>query len=471
MSLPNYYCFTEDGFDNDQTFNGDENPSSRKDDLWDDGAGSGLAVGNDFDLSEISKASLQFRNDMENMRLGASVEITEKEADTMESLLEEQNFAAGVELDAIVEEPISHSLSSKVEDAPQTATVAGLGLSDLSRPSLGVDLNIIEPSRVLGEPSTNNFFGKSLIADNVFLGSNISQSSSLLAPAFGVGGFFPSENILYTPPPPPPVEPEWFYTDPQQNVQGPFTQENMRIWNEAGYFSKELPIKLRTWTEFHLFRDVFPDPRSAFYTTPLEPVRPKLHNSLSFLLPLSQPNTLVPNDRSSLPSLTDNFGRNVGTTDLGQILSRPTQERPSLIASDSAKRNDIKPSPTVPADSAMPLLQVKQVEQFESATKQQKVEPDDKRNNQPVQSAESSNSSKLSAEKSDYAKQLLGITKKSNEHSGGKKKEEKSALKTDSPDQEKTSMLERLTKEKEAKLMQAYSAEKSSKVRRSTSVH
>jgi hypothetical protein len=69
------------------------------------------------------------------------------------------------------------------------------------------------------------------------------------------------------------AEPEWFYTDPQQQVQGPFSQENMKLWHEAGYFSKDLPIKLRQWSGFHAFYLVFPDLSRAFTSIPSE-VRP-----------------------------------------------------------------------------------------------------------------------------------------------------------------------------------------------------
>ena len=71
---------------------------------------------------------------------------------------------------------------------------------------------------------------------------------------------------------PPRVEPsEWLYTDPQGQVQGPFEQESMRQWHEAGYFNADLPIKLRQWQRFHTFQVVFPDFKLAFLTIPQEP--------------------------------------------------------------------------------------------------------------------------------------------------------------------------------------------------------
>ncbi len=87
--------------------------------------------------------------------------------------------------------------------------------------------------------------------------------------------FLTSVRLQVAPPPPPQTEPEWFYTDPQQQVQGPFSQENMKLWHEAGYFSKDLPIKLKQWSGFHAFYLVFPDLSRAFTSVPSE-VRPNV---------------------------------------------------------------------------------------------------------------------------------------------------------------------------------------------------
>lgn len=80
---------------------------------------------------------------------------------------------------------------------------------------------------------------------------------------------------VHVAPAPPPllrVEPsEWQYTDPQGQVQGPFEQENMRQWHEAGYFNGDLPIKMRHWQRFHPFQEVFPDFKIAFLNVPQEP--------------------------------------------------------------------------------------------------------------------------------------------------------------------------------------------------------
>ena len=64
---------------------------------------------------------------------------------------------------------------------------------------------------------------------------------------------------------------EWFYTDHSGTVQGPFNQENMRLWHQNGYFNRDLPIKLRSWNMFYPFHTVFLDLTLAFTGTAFEP--------------------------------------------------------------------------------------------------------------------------------------------------------------------------------------------------------
>jgi PERQ amino acid-rich with GYF domain-containing protein len=60
------------------------------------------------------------------------------------------------------------------------------------------------------------------------------------------------------------VPEQWFYRDPQGNVQGPYETSSMRQWHEARYFTSDLPIKLRQWMGFHPLGAVFPDSETAF---------------------------------------------------------------------------------------------------------------------------------------------------------------------------------------------------------------
>jgi hypothetical protein len=56
----------------------------------------------------------------------------------------------------------------------------------------------------------------------------------------------------------------WFYSDPQNNIQGPFRGEEMRQWLEAGYFKGNLPISQQNTGPFHALSALFPDLSLAF---------------------------------------------------------------------------------------------------------------------------------------------------------------------------------------------------------------
>jgi hypothetical protein len=56
----------------------------------------------------------------------------------------------------------------------------------------------------------------------------------------------------------------WFYSDPQNNIQGPFRGEEMRQWLEAGYFKGNLPISQQNTGPFHQLSLLFPDLSVAF---------------------------------------------------------------------------------------------------------------------------------------------------------------------------------------------------------------
>jgi hypothetical protein len=56
----------------------------------------------------------------------------------------------------------------------------------------------------------------------------------------------------------------WFYSDPQNNIQGPFRGEEMRQWLEAGYFKGDLPISQLPSGPFHQLSNWFPDLSMAF---------------------------------------------------------------------------------------------------------------------------------------------------------------------------------------------------------------
>ncbi|GAX13045.1 hypothetical protein FisN_2Hh527 [Fistulifera solaris] len=56
----------------------------------------------------------------------------------------------------------------------------------------------------------------------------------------------------------------WYYSDPQNNIQGPFRGEEMRQWLEAGYFKSDLPISQNQTGPFKALSIWFPDISVAF---------------------------------------------------------------------------------------------------------------------------------------------------------------------------------------------------------------
>ncbi|GAX10997.1 hypothetical protein FisN_2Lh527 [Fistulifera solaris] len=56
----------------------------------------------------------------------------------------------------------------------------------------------------------------------------------------------------------------WYYSDPQNNIQGPFRGEEMRQWLEAGYFKSDLPISQNQTGPFRALSIWFPDISVAF---------------------------------------------------------------------------------------------------------------------------------------------------------------------------------------------------------------
>lgn len=65
----------------------------------------------------------------------------------------------------------------------------------------------------------------------------------------------------------------WYYSDPQNNIQGPFRGEEMRQWLEAGYFKGDLPISQVPGGPFHQLSNWFPDLNNAFTAPAIEGAR------------------------------------------------------------------------------------------------------------------------------------------------------------------------------------------------------
>jgi hypothetical protein len=58
---------------------------------------------------------------------------------------------------------------------------------------------------------------------------------------------------------------QWFFRDPQGQVQGPFDDASMRAWLEAGYLAADLPIcNGSPRNQFRKLSDWFPNAIVAF---------------------------------------------------------------------------------------------------------------------------------------------------------------------------------------------------------------
>lgn len=66
----------------------------------------------------------------------------------------------------------------------------------------------------------------------------------------------------------------WFYSDPQQNIQGPFRGEEMRQWYDAGYFKGDLPVSQSAGGPFRLLSDLYPNLDLAFMNPESQLQRP-----------------------------------------------------------------------------------------------------------------------------------------------------------------------------------------------------
>ena len=228
--------------------NNNNNQTSSKGGLWDD---AGAAAGADaLDLDDFAAMALKFRSEMEQMKLSgeADGELGGGEEDMMDRLLREQNNRTSLEED---EDEMPDWATEEVEPVVAAAPPA-------AKRSLLLETLNVKPAQAAAPAPAPVVQAPATVVQN----NNNNYNNSVL------------HSSLQVPAPPPllRVEPsQWQYTDPQGNVQGPFEQDNMRQWHEAGYFNAELPIKLSHWSGFHAFVTVFPDMKVAFLNTPSEP--------------------------------------------------------------------------------------------------------------------------------------------------------------------------------------------------------
>lgn len=246
----------------------DWNRKSTKPGPWEGGTGGGAGG---LDLADFAAAALKFRSEMADMKLTDGEGVPGGvEEDMMERLLREQTAAAG-ELGGALEDDDDAVPDWAMDTVSGTDSLKTAPQPQAKRSLLLETLNVKSPAS--GGSATVTAVKSQVVAQtHTGVGGDLSLHPSAVDQLLG-------SRLLAALPllPEPPVE--WFYTDPQGQVQGPFSQENMQLWHEAGYFSKDLPIKLRAWAAFHPFCVVFPPANlargmGAFCGAPLEPQPP-----------------------------------------------------------------------------------------------------------------------------------------------------------------------------------------------------
>lgn len=189
-----------------------------------------------FDFSKVAEESERFRSELDRMKGTSATQVDASKAapveDAMETLLQEQEYAFS-------------SKDSSAKTVQSTPSVA-------------------EPVKM-----TKIEFGSLLMGNSEPSPSFDAHSSSLMSK---IGVKLEPENPKPAAPSLPASPPEWFYRDPNQQIQGPFSQQNMFQWNKEGYFMPDLPIQLRGWTKFYAFVDIFPINEYAFTSVPTEPI-------------------------------------------------------------------------------------------------------------------------------------------------------------------------------------------------------
>lgn len=294
--------------------------------MWDDDVPTALDT---LDLAGFAEAALKFRSDTKELKSAGPNESDAVNEDVVSSLFDSKQE------DEEVHTPLQSSLSANiltqtaatiVSDYPPQAASTAIASSSLEQ-SLFPQLN------------------------------------------FGISSSF---DIFTTNAPS--IEPvEWYYRDPQNQVQGPFSQETMKVWNDDGYFTLDLPIKMGRWQQFHLFKYVFPNPSSAFIEIPSEPIQ------LSF--PFGQTSSTISQSvkpSEAIPSnLAVDFGESIRTNDISlpqasQVVQATSKQVPTGVSTDSSVQHNSEKS-----DFAKKLLGIGR-KKDESATvpQESKVEVD-----------------------------------------------------------------------------------------------
>lgn len=344
-------------------------PEDRKSDLW----SSNFGASSPGDLSDFAAAALNFRSQLSDMVLEKGVDDKmEEEEDLMEKLLREQSELTAGDDSLGLEEDLpawATSLSVTQESVHPVANVSSSNSASIGGITIdGSHMVSFLPSASLSQPIFSDLAPARSTSSALNNFSIIDGPISLIPDV--------RQNTI----------PEWFYLDPQGKIQGPFSQDNMRLWHEGGYFPRDLPIKLRTWSNFHPFIDVFEDLRLAFFSVPSEPrIRSTI---LALSSALNTPAQSIP--LAPVQSQSDVQFMNSRVEESRGKLVKPNNP---LDVSQEVELESWKPSrPAQPQPKEVPVEKAPQ-------------------DTQSARAASSSQSFPVvhSVAKSDFAKQLLGI--------------------------------------------------------------
>jgi len=121
-----------------------------------------------------------------------------------------------------------------------------------------------------GKPRPKIIYGLKVGTDIGFLPTSPGKMAEFIV---GVP-FFRKYGVIFANKPsqaPEHFENEWYYQDPQGQVQGPFSSEDMRNWLDNNYFKPDLRVRQGNMdqTPFVPLIQLYPDLRQAFEGRPM----------------------------------------------------------------------------------------------------------------------------------------------------------------------------------------------------------
>jgi hypothetical protein len=207
-----------------------------------------------MDLSKLAEDASKFRLEFEQMKRippnDSYKSSGNHESDLMDSLINSNDLGS-------THRSVESSVSSQVNDT----NAAKLPSAEVNPLLTFPEKSSVLQNDALFSNSSSLEFGSLLLGVNSNFQSFEQSTYSLTSLLSKIGVSLEADSSSLG----------WFYRDPQNQVQGPFKQYEMKVWNEGGYFQPDLPIKLTNWNRFYPFVQVFPDMQNGFNSIPREP--------------------------------------------------------------------------------------------------------------------------------------------------------------------------------------------------------